>query len=88
GEVRPLDDAVRQQVKQQAESYNRQGFRVVLIAARQGSEHTLTKQLSADDERELVISGLLTFLDPPKESAAEAVAALHENGVQVKVLTG
>nr|WP_317850761.1 magnesium-translocating P-type ATPase [Erwinia amylovora] len=88
GEVRPLDDAVRQQVKQQAESYNRQGFRVLLIAARQVSEHTLTKQLSADDERELVISGLLTFLDPPKESAAEAVAALHENGVQVKVLTG
>lgn len=32
--------------------------------------------------------GFLTFLDPPKESAAPALAALRENGVAVKVLTG
>ncbi|CAO98425.1 magnesium-translocating P-type ATPase [Erwinia tasmaniensis] len=88
GEVRPLDDAARQHVKQLAESYNRQGFRVLLIASRQMSKHSPTELLSAGDERELVISGILTFLDPPKESAAEAIAALHENGVTVKVLTG
>ncbi|MEG1655164.1 MAG: magnesium-translocating P-type ATPase, partial [Hafnia sp.] len=44
--------------------------------------------LSNSDERDLVICGLLTFLDPPKESAAEAITALRENGVMVKVLTG
>lgn len=44
--------------------------------------------LNIDDERDLVVQGLLTFLDPPKESAAAAIAALRENGVAVKVLTG
>ena len=35
-----------------------------------------------------MIAGLLTFLDPPKETAGPAIAALRENGVAVKVLTG
>lgn len=31
---------------------------------------------------------MLTFLDPPKESAGKAITALRDNGVAVKVLTG
>ncbi|MFK8256202.1 magnesium-translocating P-type ATPase [Erwinia sp. AnSW2-5] len=88
GEVRPLDEAARSRIRQLAARYNQQGFRVLVVATRQISEHPLTAQLSAADERELVITGLLTFLDPPKESAAAAIAALHEQGVTVKVLTG
>ncbi|WP_455815063.1 magnesium-translocating P-type ATPase [Pseudomonas graminis] len=88
GEVRPLDEAACSQIRQLAADYNQQGFRVLVVATRQISEHPLTAQLSAADERELVITGLLTFLDPPKESAAAAIAALHEQGVTVKVLTG
>ena len=87
-DVRPLDDAARLNVQSLAEAYNQQGFRVLLVASRNVSEHTLTTPLSVADERDLVITGLLTFLDPPKESAAAAIAALHENGVTVKVLTG
>ena len=88
GKVRPLDEAACRQIRQLAADYNQQGFRVLVVATRQISEHPLTTQLSAADERELVITGLLTFLDPPKESAAAAIAALHEQGVTVKVLTG
>ena len=36
----------------------------------------------------MVLMGYLAFLDPPKESAAQAVAALRDYGVRVKVLTG
>lgn len=88
GKVRPLDDAASRQIRQLAAHYNQQGFRVLVVATRHISEHSLITQLSAADERELVIIGLLTFLDPPKESAAAAIAALHEQGVTVKVLTG
>ncbi len=88
GDVHPLDEAARSQIRQLAENYNQQGFRVLVVATRHVSEHSHTFRLSADDERELVITGLLTFLDPPKESASAAIAALHEQGVTVKVLTG
>ncbi|WP_313159463.1 magnesium-translocating P-type ATPase, partial [Mixta calida] len=40
------------------------------------------------DECDLTLYGMLTFLDPAKESAAAAIQALQEKGVAIKVLTG
>ena len=40
------------------------------------------------DEKDMVLIGYLAFLDPPKESAAQAIKQLHEYGVEVKVLSG
>src|SRR5208337_4931922 len=37
---------------------------------------------------ELVLRGYVAFLDPPKATAARALAALHKHGVAVKILTG
>ena len=36
----------------------------------------------------MVLIGYLAFLDPPKESASQAIKQLHEHGVEVKVLSG
>jgi len=88
GERHALDEVACQQWRQQVESLNQQGFRVLLIGERNLENTSLRLPLSKDDERELTLCGLLTFLDPPKESARQAIAALHENGVTVKVLTG
>ncbi|MFC5696967.1 magnesium-translocating P-type ATPase [Pseudomonas sp. GCM10022186] len=84
----PLDEARRQDLLALAERYNRDGFRVLLVATRRLARAEARPQYCAEDERELVIEGLLTFLDPPKETAGPAIAALRENGVAVKVLTG
>jgi Mg2+-importing ATPase len=43
---------------------------------------------SIEDEAGLTLLGYIAFLDPPKESAREAIAALARKGVRVKVLTG
>ena len=40
------------------------------------------------DETELVFAGFAGFLDPPKESAGAALAALKDSGVTVKIVTG
>ncbi|KAJ7561477.1 hypothetical protein O6H91_03G030100 [Diphasiastrum complanatum] len=40
------------------------------------------------EEKDMVFSGILTFQDPPKESAKEAIETLERKGVAVKVLTG
>jgi P-type Mg2+ transporter len=45
-------------------------------------------QYRAKDEAELVLAGFIAFLDPPKESIAEALAAMRAEGVDVKILTG
>lgn len=83
-----LDAERRAALLELAQQYNRDGFRVLLVGTRDLPPGQTLRQYSASDERELIIVGLLTFLDPPKESAGPAVAALRENGVTVKVLTG
>ena len=62
-----------------------QGFRVLAVASRtvQGSDG-----FTPADEHSLVLAGFLAFADPPTEDAAESVAAMKRDGVQVKILTG
>jgi Mg2+-importing ATPase len=81
-----LDDAARKNMLDIATRYNQDGFRVLLLGIRQIDD--IQSQYSTADERDLIIEGFLTFLDPPKETAGPAIAALHEHGVSVKVLTG
>ncbi|ENN8407714.1 magnesium-translocating P-type ATPase [Serratia marcescens] len=83
-----LDDARRAALQALAREYNEDGFRVLVLATRELDAQRPTEPLSVADERDMVVQGLLTFLDPPKESAQQAIAALQENGVTVKVLTG
>ncbi|WP_053151948.1 magnesium-translocating P-type ATPase [Pseudomonas protegens] len=88
GVTQTIDAALRAELLQLAEDYNRDGFRVLLVGTRDIARDQIKNQYSASDERELVIEGFLTFLDPPKETAGPAIAALCDNGVTVKVLTG
>jgi Mg2+-importing ATPase len=72
-------------LKQEYDSLSNDGFRVLAVATKDlPGKQICTK----DDERELVLRGYVAFLDPPKETAAHALAALHKNGVAVKILTG
>ncbi|HMK11983.1 MAG TPA: HAD-IC family P-type ATPase, partial [Acidimicrobiales bacterium] len=61
------------------------GSRVVAVATRPALG---IDQLTADDERDLTLVGFLTFLDQPKESAADALARLADLGIAVRILTG
>ena len=62
-----------------------QGSRVVAVAARGADGHT---KLTPEAERGLQLAGFLTFLDPPKSDAGDALARLGRLGVEVKVITG
>ncbi|MGK2960208.1 MAG: magnesium-translocating P-type ATPase [Candidatus Malihini olakiniferum] len=88
GKTHLLDDTRRTALLALAKRYNEQGFRLLMIGTREFSANDYRFPLTVADERDIVIKGLLTFLDPTKPSAAAALAALRENGVQVKVLTG
>ncbi|MFI8415807.1 magnesium-translocating P-type ATPase [Serratia sp. NPDC078593] len=87
-QILALDDERRASLMALANRYNEDGFRVLVLATRKLDSDDCGLPLNVADERDLVIEGLLTFLDPPKESAQEALVALQENGVTVKVLTG
>jgi P-type Mg2+ transporter len=62
-----------------------QGSRVVAVATRNADGR---RKLTPEDEQNLQLEGFLTFLDPPKPDAGDAIAALRRLGVEVKVITG
>jgi len=84
--VRTWDAAARDAAQRQLEALGGQGLRVLGIAfKRVGQEHD---HAGISDETELVFAGFAAFLDPPKASAAKALAALGASGVAVKIVTG
>ena len=70
---------------QQVNELSEDGFRVLAVATK---NWTSAAAYSKADECDLVLTGYLAFLDPPKDTAAKAIAALRQHGVTVKVLTG
>ncbi|MCL1964607.1 MAG: magnesium-translocating P-type ATPase [Firmicutes bacterium] len=86
GEVIPLTEDIREEVLALTDGLNEQGLRVVAVAQKNNVRDT--KTFGVSDEGEMVLIGFVGFLDPPKESSKEAIAALHEHGVRVVVLTG
>jgi len=78
-------DSQRAQIQAQFTSLSAQGFRVLGVASRQMPGAT---SLAPTDESKLCFEGLLTFLDPPKESARQTIADLGASGISVRMITG
>ena len=84
-EVLPEHDAKRRLL---ADDLNGQGFRVIALAYKQMPGATDEPVYAIKDESDLILLGFLAFLDPPKDSATEALKRLHNLSVDVKILTG
>jgi len=84
-EVLPEHDAKRRKL---ADELNGQGFRVIALAYKQMPGASDAPVYSVKDESDLILLGFLAFLDPPKDSATEALKRLRTLNVGVKVLTG
>ena len=85
GEVFPMDPILVADLMEEANDLSADGFRVLAVASKKLDSRAA---YSKADECDLVLTGYLAFLDPPKETAAAAVSALRQHGVTVKVLTG
>ncbi|MBE4947469.1 magnesium-translocating P-type ATPase [Chryseobacterium culicis] len=83
----PLDHLMKQQIIRMSEKLNADGQRVLLIAIREfEGDHPLN--YSVADEKNLILTGFMGFLDPAKPSAEPSIKALHKLGIEVKVVTG
>lgn len=90
GTRHPMNHEVPRSLAAEFAALSADGFRVLAIGYRElaAGPPGEPPAYSRDDERDLVLRGYVAFLDPPKDSAAAAVAALAAGGVAVKVLTG
>ncbi|MGG4492787.1 magnesium-translocating P-type ATPase [Brevibacillus reuszeri] len=85
-QIVPLTSQMTEKIQQIVNELNKDGLRVVAVAVKKSE--ALDKAYSVKDESDMILVGYIGFLDPPKDSAATAIKALRENGINVKVLTG
>ena len=86
GEIIPITEGIRQEVLAEVGQLNRQGLRVLGVGYKSGLREDYA--YAVDDESDMILTGYLAFLDPPKPSASPAIQALLEHGVRTKILTG
>ncbi len=84
-DVTPEHDAHRKLLVQ---NLNAQGFRVVAVAYKVMPGNNEEPHYEMQDESDMTLLGYLAFLDPPKDSAMEALKRLKALNVDVKILTG
>jgi Mg2+-importing ATPase len=65
GRIVPLSDTLREQLKELRDHLNEDGLRVIAVGYKQLPAHTT--RVTAADESDLVFSGFVAFLDPPKK---------------------
>lgn len=87
GEVVPITDEDRREIKRLNKEYSNRALRVLAIAFRpleeDGSDYTMETA-----EKDVVFLGLVFMMDPPKDGVKEAIAACHEASIRVIVMTG
>ena len=80
-----IGDAARAQLEDRYEAWTGRGIRVLAVAARPIAEQRV---YSREDERDMVFSGFLAFLDRPRDDVADALEHFPALGVSIKVITG
>jgi len=85
GEYFPMEPILMGDLVQEYNDLSADGFRVLAVASKKVDKRAAYAKA---DENDLILKGYIAFLDPPKETATTAIAALQKHGVAVKVLTG
>lgn len=84
--ITELTEEIRQEILAEVAQLNEQGLRVLGVSYKSDLEEDYDYEVK--DESNMILTGYLAFLDPPKSSAAPAIETLAEYGVATKILTG
>ena len=84
GKDKKIDKKIIYKIKELNNQYSNEGYRLITVAYKKIDANNNSNNL----EKDLVFIGLVCLLDPPKQSAHEAIEKLKNLGVEIKILTG
>jgi Ca2+-transporting ATPase len=88
GAVIPLSDERRREILATARGMAERALRVLALGWREYGGHDGDAGDSADQEHDLVFSGLAGMIDPPRDEARVAVARCRSAGIRPVMITG
>lgn len=84
--VYEITPKIKENIRNFTKKLNSDGLRVIAVC--QKNDISGINSFSVSDESKMVLMGFIGFLDPPKETAKQAIDRLNEKGIRVIVLTG
>ena len=85
GTIREITQKDRDNIEEANRSFSQNGLRVLAFAFKTFDER---RELSYEDEYELVFTGLTAMMDPPREESADAVSECINAGIRPVMITG
>lgn len=86
GQVSPMTNEIKNNIKRIAKELNKQGLRVIAVC--QKNDINNIENFEVKHEKDMVLKGFVGFLDPPKDTAKESISKLNKAGIRTIVLTG
>ncbi len=85
GKILDLTPDIQLDIAEQNGAFSSQGLRVLAFAKKILPEN---RPLTLDDEQDLIFTGLIAMMDPPREESAPAVADCRRAGIRPVMITG
>ncbi len=85
GKVEPINTDAAKRMQQTSNDLNSQGFRLLAVAY---ADVPARANYSVEDERNLILAGFLSFADAPLPDAAQVLASLKQDGIEIKIISG
>lgn len=86
-QVVPLTDEIKQKLQYQNEEFSKRALRVLAFAYRPLTD-VQSRELTLEDENELILVGLMAMIDPPRKEVKQAVADAKSAGIKTVMITG
>jgi Ca2+-transporting ATPase len=87
--TKPMDEAIRQHIRDANDSLTRDALRVLGLAYRVVREAPKAESVAVDElEKDLVFVGLVGMIDPPREEVKHAMEKAAHAGIRTVMITG
>lgn len=85
-EVKLLDDATRKSINDKVTEFTNDALRVIMFAYKKVDDYT---NYSINElEEDLIYTGIVGMMDPPREGVKESIETCRNAGITVKMITG
>jgi Mg2+-importing ATPase len=84
--IADITDEIHRKIEQKYIELSSEGYRVLAVAYKRLKE--IKPIYTVNDEKEMIFLGFIAFIDPPKETAREALQLLKKANIELKILTG
>ncbi len=86
GTVRSIDDDTRNKINSEVAEFTENALRVIMFAYKRIDDYT--KYSIEELEENLIFTGIVGMIDPPRDGVRESIETCHNAGITVKMITG